>query len=169
MHEHTRKAVATLGAEAPLIKAIASLPAETILTKTVATVEHVETLDMMRVTVVVEESNGATTLPDVEAKDHVPTTVGGDTLGRDGDRNEVWGMCATSLSWTASLSCTPLCDFMLSCSAKPTSRAPKLTCAASLVAYSCAPHLLGTTRGSLARRPLFMSYPPISLALPEAP
>ena len=93
MHEHTRKAVATLGAEAPLIKAIASLPAETILTKTVATVEHVETLDMMRVTVVVEESNGAPTLPDVEAKGHVPTTVGGDTLGRDGDRNEVGNVC----------------------------------------------------------------------------
>ena len=48
---------------------------------------------MMRVTVVVEESNGATTLPDVEAKDHVPTTVGGDTLGRDGDRNEVGNVC----------------------------------------------------------------------------
>ena len=92
MHEHTRKAVATLGAEAPLIKAIASLPAETILTKTVAALEHVETLDMMRVTVV-EKSNGTITLPDVEEKDHVPTTEGGDTLGRDGDRNEVGNVC----------------------------------------------------------------------------
>ena len=93
MHEHTTKAIATLGAEAPVIKSIATPEAEAILTKAVATLEHVETLDMMRVTVVVEESNGATTLPDVEAKDHVPTTVGGDTLGRDGDRNEVGNLC----------------------------------------------------------------------------
>ena len=91
MHEHTTKAVATFGTEAPLIKAIATLEAEeTILTKTVAALEHVETLDMMRVTVV-EKSNGTITLPDVEEKDHVPTTEGGDTLGRDGDRNEVLG------------------------------------------------------------------------------
>ena len=91
MHEHTTKAVATFGTEAPLIKAIATLEAEeTILTKTVAALEHVETLDMMRVTVV-EKSNGTITLPDVEEKDHVPTTEGGDTLGRDGDRNKVLG------------------------------------------------------------------------------
>jgi hypothetical protein len=92
MHEHTTKAVATFGTEAPLIKAIATLEAEetSILTKTVAALEHVETLDMMRVTVV-EKSNGTITLPDVEEKDHVPTTEGGDTLGRDGDRNKVLG------------------------------------------------------------------------------
>jgi len=80
MHEHTTKAIATLGAEAPVIKSIATPEAEAILTKAVATLEHVETLDMMRVAVV-EESNGATTLPDAD-ENQMPTIEGGDTLGR---------------------------------------------------------------------------------------
>jgi hypothetical protein len=80
MHEHTTKAIATLGAEAPVIKSIATPEAEAILTKAVATLEHVETLDMMRVAAV-EESNGATTLPDAD-ENQMPTIEGGDTLGR---------------------------------------------------------------------------------------
>ena len=83
MHDHTTKSIATLESEA-LIKAVDTLEAETILTKAVAAApEHVGTLDMMRVTVG-EESNGATTLP---GEDQVPTT--GDTLGRDGGRDQV--------------------------------------------------------------------------------
>ena len=80
MHEHTTKAIATLGTEAPVIKSIATPEAEAILTKAVATLEHVETLDMMRVAAV-EESNGATTLPDAD-ENQMPTIEGGDTLGR---------------------------------------------------------------------------------------
>ena len=82
MHNHTTKALATLESEAPLIQAVATLDAETILTKAVAvsvTLEHVETLDMMRVAVG-EESNQATTLPDGEDKDQVPTTGGRDKV-----------------------------------------------------------------------------------------
>ena len=80
MHNHTIKALATLESEAPLIQAVATLDAETILTKAVAvTLEHVETLDMMRVAVG-EESNQATTLPDGEDKDQVPTTGGRDKV-----------------------------------------------------------------------------------------
>jgi len=71
------------------------------VTKAVATLEHVETLDMMRVAVV-EESNGATTLPDAD-ENQIPTIdEGGDTLGRDGDRDKVAN--ATSLS-APDLSC----------------------------------------------------------------
>ena len=91
MHEHTTKAIATLGTEAPVIKSIATPEAEAILTKAVATLEHVETLDMMRVAVV-EESNGATTLPDAD-ENQMPTIEGGDTLGRDGDRDKVANVC----------------------------------------------------------------------------
>ena len=79
MHNHTTKALATLESEAPLIKAVATLDAETILTKAVAaTLEHVETLDMMRVAE--EESNHATTSTDGEDKDQVPTTGGRDKV-----------------------------------------------------------------------------------------
>ena len=70
MHNHD----AQLESEAPLIKAVATLDAETILTKAVAaTLEHIETLDMMRVAG--EESNHATTSTDGEDKDQVPTTT----------------------------------------------------------------------------------------------
>ena len=80
MHNHTTKALATLESEAPLIQAVATLDAETILTKAVAvTLEHVETLDMMRVAVG-EESNQTTTLSDGEDKDQVPTTGGRDKV-----------------------------------------------------------------------------------------
>ena len=80
MHNHTTKALATLESEAPLIQAVATLDAETILTKAVAaTLEHVETLDMMRVAVG-EESYQTTTLSDGEDKDQVPTTGGRDKV-----------------------------------------------------------------------------------------
>ena len=80
MHNHTTKALATLESEAPLIQAVATLDAETILTKAVAaTLEHVETLDMMRVAVG-EESNQTTTLSDGDDKDQVPTTGGRDKV-----------------------------------------------------------------------------------------
>ena len=98
MHDHTTKAVATLESEAPLIKAVDTLEAETILTKAVvATLEHVGTLDVMRVTVG-EESNGAITRP---GEDQVPTT--GDTLDRDGGRDGVAEVCLPALP---ALSCT---------------------------------------------------------------
>ena len=80
MHNHTTKALTTLESEAPLVQAVATLEAETILTKAVAaTLEHVETLDMMRVAVG-EESNQTTTLSDGEDKDQVPTTGGRDKV-----------------------------------------------------------------------------------------
>jgi len=92
MHEHTTKAIATLGTEAPVIKSIATPEAEAILTKAVATLEHVETLDMVRVAVAEESNNGATTLPDAD-ENQMPTIEGGDTLGRDGDRDKVANVC----------------------------------------------------------------------------
>ena len=146
MHDHTTKAVATLGSEAPLIKAVDTLEAETILTKAVAAApEHVGTLDMMRVTVG-EESNGATTLP---GEDQVPTT--GDTLGRDGGRDEV----AKVPACTASLILHRLSYPAPPYPAPPSlSRAPRLTCAASLrtriVVPQAQPHApRHYTRGSL--------------------
>ena len=146
MHDHTTKAVATLESEAPLIKAVDTLEAETILTKAVAAApEHVGTLDVMRVTVG-EESNGAITRP---GEDQVPTT--GDTLDRDGGRDGV----AEVPTCTASLILHRLSYPAPPYPAPPSlSRAPRLTCAASLrtriVVPQAQPHApRHYTRGSL--------------------
>lgn len=120
MHDHTAQAVATLGTDAPRIKAVTTLEAEAILTKTVATLqEHVGTLDMMQVAVA-EKSDGATTLHDDDDEGEVPTTEGGDKLGRDSDcdkvANVLWLLCALPIlstpilraTWLRGSSCTPL-------------------------------------------------------------
>ena len=146
MHDHTTKSIATLESEA-LIKAVDTLEAETILTKAVAAApEHVGTLDVMRVTVG-EESNGAITLP---GEDGVPTTAG-DTLGRDGGRDEVAKVPACTASLILHRPSYPAPPYP----APPSlSRAPRLTCAASLrtriVVPQAQPHApRHYTRGSL--------------------
>ena len=48
--------------------------------------------DMVRLAVVEESNNGATTLPDAD-ENQMPTIEGGDTLGRDGDRDKVANVC----------------------------------------------------------------------------
>ena len=110
MHGHTAQAVATLGTDAPLIKAVTTLEAEAILTKTVATrQQHLGTLDMLQVAVA-EKSDGATTLHDDDDEGEVPTTEGGDKLGRDSDcdkvANVLWLLCALPILSTAILRAT---------------------------------------------------------------
>ena len=110
MHNHTAQAVATLGTDAPLIKAVTTTTLEATLTKTVATLqEHFGTLDMMQVAVA-EKSDGATTLHDDDDEGEVPTTEGGDKLGRDGDcdkvANVLWLLCTAHILSTPILRAT---------------------------------------------------------------
>ena len=150
MHDHTTKAVATLESEAPLIKAVDTLEAETILTKAVvATLEHVGTLDVMRVAIG-EESNGAITRP---GEDQVPTT--GDTLDCDGGRDGVAEVptCTASLILHRLLSCSAL-----SCTERPIPRSQANLRCQPAYTYGCAS---GSAPCSSALYPRLLIAPPL--------